>query len=77
MTVHLTSASVPYSNRLSTKNFRRSPGAETHLPFGGVRRTGNGHREGTAEGALEVFSEWKIVYVAYSGKLQKAQIDNN
>ena len=49
-------------------------GAEVHLPFGGTRGTGNGHREaGTA--ALETFTEWKSVYVDYSGKLQKAQID--
>jgi aldehyde dehydrogenase (NAD+) len=52
-------------------------GAECHLPFGGVRRTGNGHREGAAQTALEIFSEWKSVYVDFSGKLQKAQIDNN
>jgi acyl-CoA reductase-like NAD-dependent aldehyde dehydrogenase len=52
-------------------------GAETHLPFGGTRRTGNGHREGAAHAALEIFTEWKTVYVDYSGKLQKAQIDNN
>jgi len=52
-------------------------GAETHLPFGGTRRTGNGHREGAAHTALEIFSEWKTVYVDYSGRLQKAQIDNN
>jgi len=52
-------------------------GAETHLPFGGTRRTGNGHREGAAQTALEIFSEWKTIYVDYSGKLQKAQIDNN
>jgi alpha-ketoglutaric semialdehyde dehydrogenase len=52
-------------------------GAEAHLPFGGTRRTGNGHREGAASTALEIFSEWKTVYVDYSGKLQKAQIDNN
>jgi len=52
-------------------------GAETHLPFGGVKRTGNGHREGAAHTALEIFTEWKTVYVDYSGKLQKAQIDNN
>lgn len=52
-------------------------GAECHLPFGGVRRTGNGHREGAAHTALEIFSEWKAVYVDFSGKLQKAQIDNN
>jgi aldehyde dehydrogenase (NAD+) len=51
-------------------------GAEVHLPFGGTKETGNGHREaGTA--ALEVFSEWRSVYVDYSGKLQRAQIDNN
>ena len=49
-------------------------GAEVHLPFGGTRGTGNGHREaGTA--ALETFTEWKTVYIDYSGKLQKAQID--
>lgn len=49
-------------------------GAEIHLPFGGTRGTGNGHREaGTA--ALDFFSEWKAVYVDYSGKLQRAQID--
>jgi aldehyde dehydrogenase (NAD+) len=49
-------------------------GAEVHLPFGGTKATGNGHREaGTA--ALEVFSEWKSVYVDFSGKLQRAQID--
>jgi aldehyde dehydrogenase (NAD+) len=51
-------------------------GAEVHLPFGGTKATGNGHREaGTA--ALDVFSEWKSVYVDFSGKLQRAQIDNN
>ena len=52
-------------------------GAETHLTFGGVKQTGNGHREGSATTAIEIFSEWKSVYVDYSGKLQKAQIDNN
>jgi len=52
-------------------------GAETHLPFGGTRRTGNGHREGAAQTALEIFTEWKTIYVDYSGRLQKAQIDNN
>ncbi|MFB2967972.1 aldehyde dehydrogenase family protein [Aerosakkonema sp. BLCC-F183] len=51
-------------------------GAEVHLPFGGVKQTGNGHREaGTA--ALDVFSEWKSVYVDFSGRLQRAQIDNH
>ncbi|MGB8656363.1 MAG: aldehyde dehydrogenase family protein [Candidatus Zixiibacteriota bacterium] len=50
-------------------------GAEVHLPFGGTNQTGNGHREaGTA--ALDVFSEWKAIYVEFSGKLQKAQIDD-
>ncbi|SRR5579884_425789 len=49
-------------------------GAEVHLPFGGTKDTGNGHREsGTA--ALDQFSEWKSVYVDYSNKLQRAQID--
>jgi len=49
-------------------------GAEVHLPFGGTKHTGNGHREaGTA--ALDVFSEWKSVYVDFSGRLQRAQID--
>jgi aldehyde dehydrogenase (NAD+) len=49
-------------------------GAEVHLPFGGTRGTGNGHREaGTA--ALETYTEWKSVYVDYSGRLQRAQID--
>ncbi|MEJ2368202.1 MAG: aldehyde dehydrogenase family protein, partial [Acidobacteriota bacterium] len=49
-------------------------GAENHLPFGGTKATGNGHREaGTT--ALDIFSEWKSVYVDFSGKLQKAQID--
>lgn len=51
-------------------------GAEVHLPFGGVKQTGNGHREaGTT--ALEIFSEWKAVYVDYSGTLQRAQIDTH
>jgi aldehyde dehydrogenase (NAD+) len=49
-------------------------GAEVHLPFGGVKRTGNGHREGL--GAIDFFSAWKAVYVDYSDKLQRAQIDN-
>ena len=50
-------------------------GAEVHLPFGGVKNTGNGHRE-AGETVLDIFSEWKSVYVDYSGKLQRAQIDN-
>lgn len=49
-------------------------GAEVHLPFGGVKNTGNGHRE-AGESAIDLFSEWKSVFVDYSGKLQKAQID--
>jgi alpha-ketoglutaric semialdehyde dehydrogenase len=50
-------------------------GAEIHLPFGGTKGTGNGHREGGVQ-ALDVFSEWKSIYVDYSGGLQRAQIDN-
>jgi aldehyde dehydrogenase (NAD+) len=49
-------------------------GAETHLPFGGTRNTGNGHREACVQ-ALEVFSEWKSIYIDFSGRLQRAQID--
>jgi alpha-ketoglutaric semialdehyde dehydrogenase len=50
-------------------------GAEVHLPFGGIKRTGNGHRE-AGIAALDIFAEWKAVYVDYSGQLQRAQIDN-
>ncbi|HLI08432.1 MAG TPA: aldehyde dehydrogenase family protein [Ktedonobacteraceae bacterium] len=50
-------------------------GAEIQFPFGGTRGTGNGHREAGLAG-LDVFTEWKVVYTDYSGKLQKAQIDN-
>ena len=49
-------------------------GAEVHLPFGGTKATGNGHREAGTQ-VLDIFSEWKSVYVDYSGKLQRAQID--
>ena len=49
-------------------------GAETHLPFGGTKNTGNGHREACVQ-ALDVFSEWKSIYIDYSGHLQRAQID--
>ena len=49
-------------------------GAEIHLPFGGTKNTGNGHRE-AGEAALDVFSEWKSIYVDFSGRLQRAQID--
>ena len=51
-------------------------GAEVHLPFGGTKDTGNGHRE-AGQAALDVFTEWKSIYVDYSGRLQRAQIDNN
>jgi acyl-CoA reductase-like NAD-dependent aldehyde dehydrogenase len=50
-------------------------GAEVHLPFGGTKQTGNGHREAGIQ-ALDIFSEWKSIYVDFSGKLQKAQIDH-
>lgn len=50
-------------------------GAEIHLPFGGTKATGNGHRESGPQ-ALDLFSEWKSVYIDYSGGLQRAQIDN-
>ena len=49
-------------------------GAEVHLPFGGTKGTGNGHREAGTQ-VLDIFSEWKSIYVDYSGKLQTAQID--
>ncbi len=51
-------------------------GAETHLPFGGTRGTGNGHRE-AGHTMLDPFTEWKSIYVDFSGRLQRAQIDNN
>jgi aldehyde dehydrogenase (NAD+) len=50
-------------------------GAETHLPFGGIKNTGNGHRE-SGQAALDFYSEWKTIYVDYSDRLQRAQIDN-
>jgi aldehyde dehydrogenase (NAD+) len=49
-------------------------GAEVHLPFGGTKETGNGHRE-AGQAALDVYTEWKSIYVDYSGRLQRAQID--
>ena len=49
-------------------------GAEVHLPFGGTKGTGNGHREAGTQ-VLDIFTEWKSLYVDYSGKLQRAQID--
>ena len=51
-------------------------GAETHLPFGGTKQTGNGHRESGAP-ALDFYSEWKTIYIDYSDHLQRAQIDNS
>jgi aldehyde dehydrogenase (NAD+) len=48
--------------------------AETYQPFGGTKQTGNGHRE-AAVAALDFYCEWKSVYVDYSDKLQRAQID--
>ncbi|MBN1394026.1 MAG: aldehyde dehydrogenase family protein [Pirellulales bacterium] len=51
-------------------------GAEVHMPFGGVKGTGNGHREAGKVG-LDIFTEWKTVYIDYSGKLQRAQIDTD
>jgi acyl-CoA reductase-like NAD-dependent aldehyde dehydrogenase len=50
-------------------------GAETHLPFGGWKETGNGHRE-AGHAALDTYTEWKAIYVDFSGRIQKAQIDN-
>ena len=50
-------------------------GAETHLPFGGWKETGNGHRE-AGRAALDTYTEWKSIYVDFSGRLQRAQIDN-
>ncbi len=49
-------------------------GAEVHLPFGGTRGTGNGHRE-AGQAALDTYTEWKSIYIDYSGRLQRAQID--
>jgi aldehyde dehydrogenase (NAD+) len=49
-------------------------GAEIQLPFGGTKQTGNGHREASAA-ALDFYSEWKTLYIDYSDRLQRAQID--
>ncbi|HEY8416448.1 MAG TPA: aldehyde dehydrogenase family protein, partial [Limnochordales bacterium] len=51
-------------------------GAEVHLPFGGTRGTGNGHR-GAAVQVLDAFTEWKTINIDYSGRLQRAQIDTS
>jgi aldehyde dehydrogenase (NAD+) len=61
-------AGITYINAPTT-------GAEVHLPFGGVKNTGNGHRE-AADVVLDTYTEWKTVYVDYSDTLQRAQIDN-
>jgi aldehyde dehydrogenase (NAD+) len=50
-------------------------GAEIHLPFGGTKETGNGHRE-AGNAALDFYSEWKTVYIDYSNRLQRAQMDS-
>jgi acyl-CoA reductase-like NAD-dependent aldehyde dehydrogenase len=50
-------------------------GAEVHLPFGGTKATGNGHREGGL-GAIDFYTQWKAIYIDYSDKLQRAQIDS-
>jgi aldehyde dehydrogenase (NAD+) len=50
-------------------------GAEVHLPFGGTKSTGNGHREGGL-GAIDFYTQWKSIYIDYSDRLQRAQIDN-
>jgi acyl-CoA reductase-like NAD-dependent aldehyde dehydrogenase len=52
-------------------------GSEVQLPFGGTRGTGNGHREGGGPVVLDTFTEWKSIYVDYSGRLQRAQIDTD
>ena len=49
--------------------------AETHLTFGGVKETGNGHRE-AGHAALDTYTEWRSIYVDFSGKLQRARIDD-
>jgi aldehyde dehydrogenase (NAD+) len=51
-------------------------GAEIQLPFGGTKNTGNGHREAGGH-VLDEFSEWKSIYIDYSGRLQRAQIDTD
>ena len=48
-------------------------GAEVHMPFGGVKGTGNGHREAGKTG-LDIFSEWKTIYIDYSDKLQRVHL---
>jgi aldehyde dehydrogenase (NAD+) len=50
-------------------------GAETHLPFGGWKETGNGHRAAGCA-ALDTSTEWRSIYVDFSGRLHRAQIHN-
>ena len=64
---HLLDTGIVYINAGTT-------GAEIHLPFGGTKGTGNGHRD-SGQAALDVYTEWKSIYVDFSGKLQRAQID--
>ncbi|MGM9945639.1 MAG: aldehyde dehydrogenase family protein [Lysinibacillus sp.] len=64
---HLLDTGIVYVNAGTT-------GAEIHLPFGGTKGTGNGHRD-SGQAALDVYTEWKSIYVDFSGKLQRAQID--
>ncbi len=66
--VHRIEAGITYVNAPTI-------GAEAHFPFGGVKDTGNGHREG-GWAPYEFFTKLKTVYVDYSGALQRAQIDN-
>lgn len=64
---HLLDTGIVYVNAGTT-------GAEIHLPFGGTKGTGNGHRD-SGQAALDVYTEWKSIYIDFSGKLQRAQID--
>ena len=66
-----------HPNYLFSVNMGAKPtiGAEVHLPFGGIKNTGNGGREaGTT--AIDEFTEIKTVFIDYSNKLQKAQIED-
>jgi aldehyde dehydrogenase (NAD+) len=67
-------SSSVYTNDVN-RAFRAMRDIEAGITFGGVKDTGNGHREGGWT-AYEIFSEWKTLYVDFSGKLQRAQIDN-
>ena len=63
------------TSRPGSSTSTRTTGAEVHLPFGGWKETGNGHRE-AGHIALDTYTEWKSIYVDFSGRLQRAQIDN-